>query len=60
VLDSYCTIPQYLFNEEPFLLYVGDHIFAKVSAINYYGESDFSEVGNGASHRDVPDAPFNL
>jgi hypothetical protein len=35
-------------------------VFAKVSAINYYGESDFSEVGNGGIHRDVPDAPFNL
>jgi hypothetical protein len=32
----------------------------KVSAINAYGEGDFSEVGSGAVHEDVPSAPFNL
>jgi hypothetical protein len=45
---------------EPFNMIVGDHIFAKVSAINFYGESPFSEVGNGATKKDEPDAPFNL
>jgi hypothetical protein len=29
-------------------MYWGDHVFAKVKAINIVGESPFSEVGNGA------------
>lgn len=49
-----------MFKEEPFNLFEGDHIYAKVSAINDYGESVTSPVGDGASLLVVPDAPFNL
>jgi hypothetical protein len=59
-LDGFCYVPQAKLGQEPFNLFVGDSVFAKVSAINFYGESDFSEVGNNGVHRDVPDAPFNL
>jgi hypothetical protein len=60
VAEAQCTIPMSQLGLEPFNMIVGDHIFAKVSAINYYGESPFSEVGNGATKKDEPDAPFNL
>ena len=36
----------------------GDSIYAKVSAINYYGESVQSEEGNGAYYTRVPDKPI--
>jgi len=38
----------------------GDSIFAKVVAINYYGESLESDAGNGAIIVFVPDSPINL
>jgi hypothetical protein len=41
-------------------LFEGDHIYVKVSAINDYGESITSAVGDGASLLVVPDAPFQL
>ena len=49
-----------IFKEEPFNLFEGDHIYVKVSAINDYGESITSSVGDGASLLVVPDPPFNL
>lgn len=38
----------------------GASIWAKVNAINVVGESDYSEVGNGAIILTFPDAPINL
>ena len=38
----------------------GDSIYAKVSAVNFFGESQLSEEGNGAYYTRVPDAPINL
>ena len=38
----------------------GDSVFARVTAINYYGESIESDFGNGAIILLVPDAPINL
>jgi hypothetical protein len=38
----------------------GDSIFAKVSATNFYGESDQSIEGNGAYYIRAPDAPVSL
>jgi len=55
-----CTIPLTVFKAAPYSLYEGDHIYAKVSAINYYGESVTSQVGDGASLIVVPDAPVDL
>jgi hypothetical protein len=52
-----CTVPLAIFKEEPFNLFEGDHIYVKVSAINDYGESVTSAVGDGASLLVVPDAP---
>jgi hypothetical protein len=44
----------------PFDLYWGDHVFAKVKAINVVGESAFSDLGNGAHLITLPDKPINL
>ena len=44
----------------PYLLNVGQNIIIKVIAINIYGESDFSQLGTGATMQKVPDAPLSL
>lgn len=38
----------------------GDSIYAKVSAVNVYGESSRSVEGNGAYYTRVPDIPVSL
>jgi hypothetical protein len=60
VVASCCTIPLTVFKAAPYNLFNGDHIYAKVTAINLYGESVASQVGDGASLLVVPDAPVNL
>ena len=55
-----CTIPLAILTSDPYLLLQGDGIFAKVVAINYYGESLESDSGNGAVVLLVPDAPVDL
>ena len=37
-----------------------EEIYAKIVASNFYGDSDFSQPGNGATIQLVPDAPVNL
>jgi hypothetical protein len=36
----------------------GDSIYAKISAVNFYGESEQSVDGNGAYYTRVPDSPI--
>jgi hypothetical protein len=38
----------------------GDTIYAKVVAVNAYGETDYSAESNGAYFTRVPDSPINL
>ena len=38
----------------------GANVWAKVIAINYYGDSLESEIGNGASILLVPDSPITV
>lgn len=38
----------------------GDSVYAKVSAVNFYGESEQSVDGNGAYYTRVPDSPVSL
>lgn len=45
---------------EPINLVVGDYVHVEVTAINYYGESEKSNIGMGALVQTVPDAPRNL
>jgi hypothetical protein len=38
----------------------GDSVYAKVVAVNTYGETAQSSEGNGAYYSRVPDSPINL
>jgi hypothetical protein len=44
----------------PFSMVLGDHIYAKIIAINSYGDSFASEPGDGVAVVFLPDAPINL
>ena len=55
-----CSIPALAINGSPYLKAWGSSIWAKVSATNAYGTSDFSTLGNGAVIVTVPDAPRNV
>lgn len=55
-----CIVPLSAFYSSPFNLILGDHIFAKIVAINSYGNSLASTPGDGAAVVLLPDAPINL
>lgn len=42
------------------MLTLGSSISVKVVAVNFYGDSEFSNVGDGAVIQFVPDAPLDL
>lgn len=44
----------------PFNLAWGSSVYAVVQAYNAYGDSDFSDAGNGAIIYTAPDAPISL
>lgn len=44
----------------PWSLTMNDEVWAKIIAINAYGESEVSEPGNNGLVKLVPDAPVNL
>jgi hypothetical protein len=60
LLSQTCLIPLTSFRQDPFNLAIGDHIYVKVIAVNAFGESINSNVGDGAEVLSVPDAPVNL
>jgi len=43
--------------EDVYELVKGDTIYCKISAVNYWGESDLSAEGGSAVMFDVPDIP---
>lgn len=45
---------------EPYSLSLGDSVYAKIIAVNYYGQGIFSSAGNGATCVLVPSAPLQL
>ena len=55
-----CDIPVTTLNGGAFNLAWGSEIFAKVTAINDAGNSEFSDEGAGGFIYTVPDAPINL
>jgi hypothetical protein len=55
-----CTIPYTVLIATPFSLIQGDEVYARVYAINSYGDSEVSLDGNGAIIEVVPAAPVNL
>jgi len=48
VSGKQCTVPLADLTSSPFNLLLGDHVDVKVIAINVYGPSEFSAVGDGA------------
>jgi hypothetical protein len=48
VSNLQCTVPLADLTSTPFNLLLGDHVDVKVIAINVYGNSAFSAVGDGA------------
>jgi hypothetical protein len=49
ILDTLsCEVDLSTLTSEPYNLVSGDEVYAKVSAINFYGESDQSVAGTGA------------
>ena len=58
--DTKCVIPISELLVAPFNLYWGDSVFAKVIAVNIYGDSFESDVGNGAIIITYADAPLYL
>lgn len=48
-LATSCTIPLSVLIAEPFNMALGDHIFAKITAVNLYGVSLESVPGDGAA-----------
>lgn len=59
-LHTQCTIPLTTLTAVPFNLALGNTIYAKVIAYNYYGDSEASEIGAGSVIQLVPNAPINL
>lgn len=55
-----CTMPLLVLISAPYSLALGDSIYAKIIAINYYGQSVYSSAGNGATCVLVPSAPIEL
>jgi hypothetical protein len=42
-------VPLSVLRDAPFNLEFGDSVFMKVAALNVYGSSGFSQIGNGAT-----------
>lgn len=55
-----CAVPITTLEAEPFSLFIGDSVFAKIVAINVKGESLNSDPGNSAIILTKPNAPRNL
>jgi hypothetical protein len=53
-------VPLSVLYNSPFDLVLGDHIYAKITAINSYGRSLESVPGDGSAMVQPPDAPVNF
>jgi hypothetical protein len=60
IQNKECTINISTLLASPYNYDGGDQIYAKVSAVNLYGESDQSLEGSGVYYNEVPDAPLSL
>lgn len=56
----FCWVSLFDLIEAPYSLVEGEPIDVKIIATNSYGDSDYSDKGNGALTQLVPDAPINL
>lgn len=60
ISNNECTVTFATLLAEPYLLVYGSSVYAKVSAQNVKGSSDYSSVENGAVILTAPDPPVNL
>ena len=60
VANAGCSVLISTLTAAPFSLPWGSSIFAKIIAVNNYGPSTASPVGNGAVILTIPDAPLNV
>jgi hypothetical protein len=60
IANKECTVNISTLLASPYNYDGGDTIYAKVSAVNIYGESDQSVESSGLQYNEVPDAPLNL
>ena len=60
ILARSCNVPYDSLTSDPFKLKYGDQVKAKVSAINKFGTSQESAVGNGAIIPTTPGKPTDL
>jgi hypothetical protein len=58
--NNFCEINIATLLAAPYNVDGGDHIWAKVSAANVYGESAQSSAGNDAMYTREPDSPISL
>lgn len=58
--NTYCEVPISALTVYPYYLPWGSSVYAQVQAYNSYGDSYFTEAGNGATIFTNPDAPINL
>lgn len=60
VNEQMCSVPINTLRAAPYNLNWGDSIVIKVSALNDYGASQFSDEGNGAVILTNPDTPVSF
>ncbi len=60
IVNRICNVSLTTLKSSPYSLVRGDSIYAKIVAVNIYGESQQSTAGNGALIQSVPDSPINL
>jgi hypothetical protein len=58
--QTQCSVPLKTFIGEPYNLKHLSSIFARIVAVNFYGDSVLSDAGNGAILFFVPDPPIDL
>jgi hypothetical protein len=58
--STQCSVPIASLRADPYYQPWGASIYAKVSATNLVGSSDYSSLENGAIILTIPDAPINL
>lgn len=60
LLNKFCYIDLTTLLAIPYNVDGGDSVYAKVSAVNFYGESALSVEGNGAYYTREPDSPIQV
>ena len=60
ISDTVCKVSSFSLLIAPYNLEKGDSVQVRIVAINYYGESLSSPVGNGALIQTVSTEPINL